>query len=404
MTPAETRGLGGFLGAYAEVTVSAGKMTVTRSGLPKDLVDPSGGSPRITGPADFLARYGEFHPQDHIEDVSDSPDFPTVADVLTQLYPQVGGDHLDGVLVLDPETLAALFQFTGPIDVPGLPVALDATNAADILLRQQYILIPQNAAQNERHDLLQQALTIGFQRLTNGALPSPKAFADALGPDVRQGRLLFWTTDPAAHPLLDQLGLDGAFPTTSPGASDVLAVTLSNVGNNKIDAYLHESVADRVSFEPATGSVRSFVTVSLTNDATTNLPTYVVGSYAGSGLPVGTNYTWLSLYTPFRLTGASVSGKPVPFEAGVNEVGVIAYSTYLKVPAGATLTLDLSLAGTLERGTKLSTLIRLQPLAYPTATSVTAVPAAGWHLSAGSQAGWTAGSAEVQSHTWTFQK
>ena len=31
----------------------------------------------------------------------------------------MGGDHIDGVLVVDPYALAALLHFTGPIDVTG---------------------------------------------------------------------------------------------------------------------------------------------------------------------------------------------------------------------------------------------------------------------------------------------
>jgi hypothetical protein len=403
MTPAEARGLGGFLGAFAEVTVQAGKLTVTRTGLPKNLADPDG-VPKLTGPADYLARYGRFDPEQKLEDVGYSPDFPTVAEVLTQVYPQVGGDPVDGVMVLDPYTLAALLQFTGPISVPGFPQSLDSSDAADILLRQQYIELGQLADQPARHDLLQAALSVGFQRLTSETLPSPKALADALGPDVKQGRLAFWTTDTAAHPLLEQLGLSGAFPTPPSDPGDVFASTVTNVANDKIDAYLHEDTTEAVDYDPANGRITEDVTITFHNTASAKLPVYVVGSYAGSGLPLGTNYMWLTLYSPFDMTSATLNGRQLTFAGAQAEVGVLARSAYLQIPAGGTAVVKAAFAGYGPSGHDFTAVLRLQPMANPTTASVAVTAAPGWHLAASTPPNWVAGPNEVQSNTWKFQK
>src|SRR5262249_29776607 len=120
MTPAETRGLGGFIGAYGELTADRGRIALTRSGQATHLVGNPSLSLHLTGPADYLARYGAFKPQDHFEDLTYSPDFPSVERVIAELYPEVGGDHIDGVLVLDPYALEALLKFTGPVSVAGL--------------------------------------------------------------------------------------------------------------------------------------------------------------------------------------------------------------------------------------------------------------------------------------------
>ena len=42
-----------------------------------------------------------------------------MAEAVRQMWPQSGGQPLDGVLYLDPETLAALMHLTGPVTVPG---------------------------------------------------------------------------------------------------------------------------------------------------------------------------------------------------------------------------------------------------------------------------------------------
>ncbi|HWE56912.1 MAG TPA: DUF4012 domain-containing protein [Acidimicrobiales bacterium] len=402
MTPAETRGLGGFLGAYAEVDVDQGRLTVARTGQPKLLVDPSR-PPKLTGPADYLARYGAFDPQGHLEDVSYSPDFPSVAEVLAQLYPQVGGDRIDGVLVLDPYALGTLLQFTGPITIPGFPEPLDSANAAQILLKSQY-LISEPGGQQGRHDLLEAALSVGFQRLTSSSLPAPKALGQAMGADVHQGRLLFWSSNPDIEALINRLGLRGQFPAPPAGPSDLTAVTIANAANDKLDAYLTQRTDEDVTFDPSTGAIQQSVTISLTNTGTAALPYYVSESYVGSGLPLGTNKTWVSLYTPFAVTGASLNGQPVAMGPATPEVGVNAYSIFVTIPAGATDVLRVTISGQTQRGPDFSDAVRLQPLANPSSTVITVRPTDGWRPVDPQPASWTTGPDQIQTHTWKFTK
>jgi len=402
MTPAETRGLGGFLGAYAEISVDQGRLRVVRTGLPKDMSDPHG-EPAIPGPADYLARYGPFDPGRHFEDVSYSPDFPSVAEVLEALYPQVGGDHIDGVLLLDPDALATLLGFTGPISVPGFPDTIDSANAADVLLRQQYLLATAGG-QSGRHDLLQQALAIGFKRLTSSTLPSPKVLGQALGPVIRQGRLLFWTADPRPQRLLRRLGLAGSFPAVPAPPADLFALTIANAANNKIDAYLSESVQQNLVYDPATGTLHDDVQVDLHNGAAASLPDYVIGSFVGSGLPPATNFGWLSVYSPYTLSSATLGGAPFRFQPPVTELGVHAYSAFVTIPSLTDARLELHFVGSPGAGTSLSAAVRLQPLARPVTERIVVTPAPGWALQRGADPVWTPGPDEVQIHTWRFRK
>jgi hypothetical protein len=399
MTPAETRGLGGFIGAYGELTVDQGRITLTRSGRAVDLTQNPSPGLKLTGPPSYLARYGAFAPQDNFEDLTYSPDFPTVDQVISEMYPQVGGDPIDGVMVIDPAALASLLRFTGPIALPDLAGQLTAANAANVLLRQQYLTA---TTTTDRHDLLQEALAVGFKRLTSGSLPLPKTLDSVLGPDVSQGRLLFWSNHPGEQSLLRRLGLAGSFPTPGPG-SDLLAVTVANAGNSKIDAYLHEQVTDHVRYDPATGHVRATVAVTLHNAApSTGLPGYVIGSYQGSGLAPGTSFLWLSLYSPLLLTESSLDGHPTGFSPGIAELGVKAYSTFVMIPAGSTSTLSVTFDGSVTPGPDYGLTVRLQPLANPQSVSVSADPPAGW--AEASPTTWTAGTGEVQRHTWIYKR
>ena len=375
MTPAESRGLDGLIASYGELTADQGRLTLTVSGdisqLNKAL--PKGGG-HLTGPADYLARYGAFHPQKLFQDVSYAPDLPTVASVIQQLYPQAGGGSIDGVLALDPYGLAALIHLTGPIEVPGLG-RLTAANTASELLQGQYASFTESQ-QGVAHDYDQDALRIEFHKLTTGSLPGPRALSDALNPEVRQGRIAFWSFDKADQPVLYRLGLTGSFP--APRGHDLLAVTTQNAANNKIDVYLRRSISDAVHYDPANGAVASRVTVTLHNGAPAQgLPNEVIGSYTGSGLPPGTNETWLTLYSPLGLRAATVNGQSQGV-SNVAELGVHAYSEYVDIPPEGTVTLTFDLAGVTTPGSAYKISLYNQPMVLPDADTVTVQPTPGW--------------------------
>ena len=399
MTPSESRGLDGFIGAYGELRVDNGRLQLVRSGSVKELNRAKDGTRHITGPADYLARYGAFHPADFFQDLSYSPDFPTVEDVISQMYPQSGGDHIDGVIAIDPYALASLLAFTGPIKVPGLAFPLTSGNAAGFLLKGEYDSF--GASSQARHDFLQEALATAFHRLIGGKFPAPLTLARQMGPDVRQGRLLFWTDRRSEQPVLRRLGVAGAFPRAS--GHDVLALTTQNAANNKIDAYFERRIDDRVLYDPATGQTTSTVTVTLDNTApSTGLPAYVIGANNGLHLPAGTNRTWLSLYSPLNLTGATEGGKTLRVSP-VRELGVNTYSTFVNVGPHGTATIQFRLTGQLKAGRTYQLSVRNQPMVNADKVTTEISPISGWTGSGASERTLAPDQAEIQTEVMTFK-
>jgi len=399
VSPSESRGLDGIVAAYGELTAVHGRLSLSISG-PVESLDallPSGGG-RLTGLPDFTARYGQFDPGQHFQDTTYSPDLPTVAQVISQLYAQTGGDQLDGVLMVDPYGLAPLLSITGPVAVPGLAQPLTSHNAPEILLKTQYLT---GLAQNTRHDLLQYALHATFQRLVNGSLPGPRVLSRELEPAVLGGRIAFWSVHPKDAPLVQALHLEDAFPKATGG--DLVAVTTQNAGANKIDAYLHTSIADHVTFDPSTGAERSILRVTLTNDApATGLPPLVIDSPAVPGLAPGINETWLSVYSPLSFDQVTINGTPGTMSA-TRELGVWAYSTYVDVAPRASVTVRVGLVGKVAPGSTLRLSVRLQPSANPVRAQVVVAPAGPWALAAGgSPLGWDLGPAVVQQRVFRF--
>lgn len=315
-TPTETRGGSGFLGNYGILTADDGRLDLTEFGRNLELTD--GGDPAqrtLTGLDEYLTRYRTARPTREWRDINFTPDFPTVAEVVRQLYPQSGGTPIDGVLAVDPRALSALLTLTGPVSVAGLDEPLTADNATRILLRDQYTEFP---AIDARTDFLAEAARAVTDRLTGATLPGPRALGALLGPEIARKHLLFTTFDESGNALLDQFGTRGGF---GPFPGDALALVTQNLGGNKIDQFLHRSLDVRTTLDPATGTQRSSVTVRLRNDApVSGLPVYVIGNRWRR--PPGTNMLVVSLYARSTLESATIDGEPVALTTGREVFGV----------------------------------------------------------------------------------
>ena len=365
VTPVEARGRTGFLGNFAELTATDGRVEMTRFGRASEL--EAGGTPgaqrTLSGPADYLQRWSRFSPAATWRNVTMSPDFPSVGQVVAELYPQSSGQPVDGVIAIDPVGLAALLTFTGPVTVPQVDTPITADTAADFLLREQYLALEDNAA---RIDALESLARATFDRLTTGDLPGPRTIADTLGDAVAGGHLHVYAADAEQQELFRAMGVDGALPAVEGG--DSLAVVNNNAVGNKVDLFLQRRIGYDATWDPRTGAVDATATVTLTNTApSSGLPSYVIGS-AVSGPdppPPGTNRTYLSIYTPWDLGSATLDGVPADVEAQ-RERGRWAYSVFVDVPPeGGSRTVELQLSGRVEDGAGYRLSVGTQPLVTP---------------------------------------
>lgn len=402
VTPAEQRGLGGFMGNFGVLTADHGDVTLARSdeiaGLQTVLAARGA---EVTAPEDYVARYGRFRPGITPGDVTLSPDFPSVATVIDELFAASGGQALDGVILVDPFALESLLTFTGPITVAGYDTPLTSENAADILLREQYVSFDDRAG---RKDFLEEASRRTFEALTTGDLPGPRRVTEVLGPMVDQGRLLVHSFRPTEQAFFERVGLDGAFPDAEGG--DLLAVTTQNSAHNKGDTFLTRRIDYRATVDPEVGTVEATATVTLVNDAPAGgLPDVLIGVNPTPGtpnlpaLPPGTNRMYLSLYTPHALAGAEVDGTDLPVEAQ-QELGMNVYAQYVDVPPGATVTVTFHLAGGVDLADGYRLTVAGQPTVNPDEVTVAVGAVEGWRIDDGElTASWT----DAEDHVLTAE-
>ena len=256
------------------------------------------------------------------------------------------------------EAVARFLEITGPISVEGPDGAIRLTeqNAAEYLLRGQYAEI---ADDDVRDDVLEQITATLIGDVFGGSLPAPRVLATTLGPAMAEGRLTMWSLDAEDQASLTALGVSGALPAAP---ADGLAVVSNNGGANKLDAYLRRSITYEAELSEVDGELRSTATIRLANDAPPDLPDDVGGN--PFGLPPGTNRMYLSVYSPWEFSSARLDGVDIPMEAE-RELGWNVYSTFVDIPPGEEVEVQVGFAGTMPESVPYSFTLRSQALAFP---------------------------------------
>lgn len=342
--PAEARDLGGHLGNWAEIVAADGHFQVVRVGAPYDMFGPmSETRPFLPDAATFPRSLTEMNPTMFPQNWGASPDLPTVARLAAELFPQVPvGGPLDGVIYADTKAFAAALAITGPVTVPGTGLSLDGSTGAEFLERGQFGAFERESTGDTAvTGLVRDAL----HKLLEGRLPSPDAIASNFGPVSDTGHLRFFSLHPDELPFLRRLGLDGAVRPT-PGA-DLLAVINRNANPSKIDSYLKRATTDHVTFDPATGSVRADVEVTLTNTAPASGLPKLVG-LPPHGAPIGTNRTELAVLSPLRATGATLDGEPAAIGTRTDIHDLNRHGMLVDLAPGQTRTVVFHLEGKVD--------------------------------------------------------
>lgn len=379
---AELRATGGLIGNFGILSAENGKVhldSLERISLLTDSNTPISATRRqLDAPADFIRRYGRFDPAHTWQNVNMSPDFPTVARVISSLYPQSGGQPVDGVIAVDPDGLAALLELTGPITVEGWPEPITSENVVDITLHQAYDRFGNDPSRVEFiGDVAHTAMDVA----TTGDLGSPAHIGKVLGRAARDGHFILSFARPEEQRLAVQFGVAGR---VNEPRSDSVLVTTQNAAGNKVDFYLHRQMSYDVTVEPGTSErearVRGKLQLRLDNGAPATGPRYALGPYDARFAP-GENRSFVSVYTPLAFTSARFDGQPTELEVD-RELGRNVYSLFTSVYAGTRGTLDVNLAGAvkLERGGWYRLQLPHQPSLAPDEVTVSLKLPSGWKI------------------------
>ena len=332
---AEIRATGGMPGAYIVVQADAGQVRITDQGTAaSDLMtfDP----PVRTLDAGLQALYTE-RPAVFPADVNLTPDFPTAASLMREMYRKRTGTTVDGVLATDPVALSYLLKVTGPVDMPR-GEALTADNAVRLLLSEAYAKYPDPKDQDA---YFASAARATFEALIQGR-GDPKGMVAAMAKAAGERRLLLWSSDEAEEKVLTGTVLQGRLPEDAPHTPTV-GVFLNEANGSKLSYYLTHAAELTAGPCDTDGSRELHLKLTVGSTApTAKLPDYVTGLALS-----GDKYTARTLVMIFSPTGggvvgATLNGKEVEFGTGLERGRGVAVLT-VDLPPGTSQTYDVTI-------------------------------------------------------------
>lgn len=288
--PAELRGTGGLIGAFAVVTADEGHVDVgefksvgslTRK-APDDLPPPS---------EDFADRYERYSSGVHGSNINMTPDMPTAATAIERLHKAATGEPVDGTILADPIMLKALLEVVGPTEVAGVGT-VKADSVVKFVTVEQY---EELAEAQDRKELLGQVAKGVLERFLADGGDDPLKAVRALAGAAGDGRLQLHARDKDVQQAFVTAGVDGALADPT---GDYLAVVGNNAAANKLDTFLKQTAVYDVYLRPD-GSARGELTLDLTNTApASGLNPTVLGPSPNveNELSAGENRTIWSVY------------------------------------------------------------------------------------------------------------
>lgn len=303
-TPSEARATGGVAGLYGILNASDGSLELGKIEPYSDLFRPR--RRPVDAPGWFAASYGPQGALTEWPQSNVSPNFPVVADVMTQMYEDTANQSVDGVLSMDPVALASLMRGTGPLEVrdsPAGPLEVTPENVIELLLHDSYLDFETEEAQNA---FLAAIVDSFWGEVQEGDL-DPHGLGEGIAKAVDSQHFKASVRFPSEQEALAELGLHGAYPRSGPHTQLIFN---NNYGINKVDYFLQRSIDSTIELE-ASGAAHVTTTIALRNGAPAGPRSLLLG-LGGNGTPAGTNRMIMSFLLP---QGASITSLEVGGDA-----------------------------------------------------------------------------------------
>jgi len=304
--PGEARATGGLIGIYGVLHAEGGKLRLGRIAPIRKAVPIEGLPSPVSAPKWFADSYAPQSALTQSQQANVSPDFPAVAKVLLNMFTAGTGQHLDGVIAMDPITLSYMMQGMDPIHTSLGTVTSD--NVARVLLRDSYVRFPDP---NKQNVFLTKLVKAFWSRVESNRIQGPDLIR-GLATAVSQGHFMAYSDDPTTGQDLMSLGATGPFPLRQPSTQMIFN---NNYGANKVDYFLHRSESTVVNIQ-RDGSADVTTTVTMHNESPASPPSLLIGPRKNV-VPPGTNQMILNFLLPEGAQNASLSvndGKPSDFQ------------------------------------------------------------------------------------------
>jgi hypothetical protein len=230
-----------------------------------------------------------------------TPRFEVTGRLAADMWEAAMGEHVDGVLAVDPVAVRALLDAQGPIEVDGRRITAD--DVVEYLLYDQYAVADVDPGQAERRDQLSAVARTALDALSTRSW-NPDGLVESLADAGRGRHVLAWSRDPVEQQAWQGGGIGGG------QRPDSLALAILNTGGNKLDPFLKVQASLDVAPRPDGGHDVT-VRLRLRNDAPSGLPRYVAGPHSDTDLVAGEYQGIVTANTPGLGSLPRLTGPPV---------------------------------------------------------------------------------------------
>ncbi|MER3453694.1 MAG: hypothetical protein C4318_00835, partial [Acidimicrobiia bacterium] len=299
----------------------------------------------------FHARWSWANPTFAWQRTNVSVDTEASGSSMAAMYRAKTGRTVDGVVYMDGVAVGYLLSATGPLDFENPNVRLDASNFADYTMNKAYFYFG-NQAQRKEFLVEAAAKAIGASFNIRGS--AAEKLARSIAKATAERRLWMWVADTAVEKKLIKVSLGGRILTNAEQSrvgdqqgisearsSDVASYSLINLGGNKVDYYVNNSISHRLEIDSG-GRARATVSFTIENRAPVDLPEYVGGA-TGPGQAQrekGEYLGYLTWYAPFG--SELLDSGEFRVQSDLPDGGMAAFSWLVKVPPGSKETLTFT--------------------------------------------------------------
>ncbi len=302
--PSEMRPGGGFLGSYADVSISNGKITTIAF---HDIANVNAAfKKKIEPPAPLQLEETAFRPAD----ANWFFDFPTSASETIRMFEQSGlyantSTTFDGVIAVTPQVMSDLLSVTGPITLPGAtPKVASTTFTPDNLVVQIQKIVQAGQAKSVGGNatypkaVLAQLYPAILQRLASSTDAQKQQMLGLALNWIANKDVMFYFTNPELETFANAYGAAGdVYQLPQNFNGDYFAIANADINSDKSELYM----AQNVNYVAAIGS-DGILTTNLTITRTHN------GTQSPYWWYQTTNQDYMQIFVPNGSTLENQSG------------------------------------------------------------------------------------------------
>jgi len=361
---AELRPTGGFLTAYATLSVKDGQFEASNSHDIYSLDDRFGN--RIKAP-DPILNYHKNVFYWHLRDMNLSPDFVVSMDTFFENYERVEGKgKIDGIIALDTQLLVDILEVLGPIGVPGFGnFSAENDERCDcpqvFYALESYADQPVTGLKEERKGIIGPLMHSILLNMMGSPRKQWPLFMNIVFSNISEKHLLLYFFDEEIQQTMEALNASGRIKDYD---GDYLHVNDCNFAGAKSNMFIKESFLQEIEVA-SDGTVTKTLTIDYKNPAEPSNCNLEAGELCLNGL----YRDWIRVYVPQGSELLEASGSEIEVKA-YDELGKTVFEAFygdqspLRPLGKAQLTFKYKLPFKVEKDNPYKILIQKQPGTY----------------------------------------